>query len=188
MEERTCSCRKWDLTGMPCKHAVGAIWNMIENELEPGILESWVYSSYWLETWEEMYRFKINPCNGPDLWPPSDIPITYTPPDYHRPAGVVNQLPATNVVKKVTSRTCKGQRGTTSSAPAVNPSAPAFNPSQTTQTTVNPSAPLVNPSQTSPTIRYTKANASRFSPAKNTTLRTSGATGPSGSGKRQVGE
>ncbi|GJT84440.1 transposase, MuDR [Tanacetum coccineum] len=137
MEERTCSCRKWDLTGMPCKHAVGAIWNMTENELEP---------------------------------------------------GVVNQLPATNVVKKVTSRTCKGQRGTTSSAPAVNPSAPAFNPSQTTQTTVNPSAPPVNPSQTSPTIRYIKANASRFSPANNTTSRTSGATGPSGSGKRQVGE
>lgn len=23
--ERTCTCRKWDLTGMPCKHAVASI-------------------------------------------------------------------------------------------------------------------------------------------------------------------
>nr|GEX70558.1 hypothetical protein [Tanacetum cinerariifolium] len=85
--ERACTCRKWDLTGMPCKHAVGAIWNMAENGLEPGIPESWVHPRYWLVTWEEMYRFKINPCNGPDLWPPSNSPITYTPPEYHKPAG-----------------------------------------------------------------------------------------------------
>nr|GEV90517.1 hypothetical protein [Tanacetum cinerariifolium] len=32
-------------------------------------------------------KFKINPCNGPDLWPPSDTPITYTSPEYHKPAG-----------------------------------------------------------------------------------------------------
>nr|GEV15098.1 transposase, mutator type [Tanacetum cinerariifolium] len=32
-------------------------------------------------------RFKINPCNGPDLWPPSDSPIILTPPDYHTPVG-----------------------------------------------------------------------------------------------------
>nr|GEW15298.1 hypothetical protein [Tanacetum cinerariifolium] len=66
VEERACSCKKWDLTGIP---------------------ESWVYLSYWLATWEEMYRFKINPCNGPDLWPRSDSPITYTLPEYHKPAG-----------------------------------------------------------------------------------------------------
>nr|GEY67777.1 hypothetical protein [Tanacetum cinerariifolium] len=66
---------------------VEAIWNMAENGLEPGIPESWVHPSYWLATWEEMYRFKINPCNGPDLWPPSDSPITYTTPEYHKPVG-----------------------------------------------------------------------------------------------------
>nr|GFB44505.1 hypothetical protein [Tanacetum cinerariifolium] len=63
VEKRACFCRKWDLT------------------------ESWVNPSYWLATWEEMYRFKINPCNGPDLWPPSDSPITYTLAEYHKPAG-----------------------------------------------------------------------------------------------------
>ena len=85
--ERTCTCRKWDLTGMPCKHAVASIWNMAENGLEPGIPESWVHPTYWLTTWEEMYSFKINPCAGPEMWPPSDSPITLTPPDYHTPIG-----------------------------------------------------------------------------------------------------
>ncbi|GKC28875.1 mutator type transposase [Tanacetum coccineum] len=70
--------RKWEITGMPCKHAVACIWDMANNGLEPGIPESWVHESYWLKTWEEMYRFKINPCNGPDMWPESDTPITLT--------------------------------------------------------------------------------------------------------------
>ncbi|GKD15472.1 mutator type transposase, partial [Tanacetum coccineum] len=87
VEDKSCSCRKWDLTGIPCKHAVAAIWNIAENGLEPGIPETWVHESYWLTTWEEMYRFKINPCNGPDLWPPSNSPITLTPSDYHTPIG-----------------------------------------------------------------------------------------------------
>nr|GEW43256.1 hypothetical protein [Tanacetum cinerariifolium] len=148
-----------------------------------GIPESWVHFSYWLATWEEMYRFKINPCNGHDLWPQLDIPITYTPPDYHRPTGRPPKKRKKNVAELFDSMVKNGKlsRG-------VNPYALAFNPSQTTQSTVNPSSPPVNPSQTYPTIRHTKANASRFSPAKNATSRTSGATGPSGSGKRQVRE
>ncbi|GKB49561.1 heat stress transcription factor B-4-like protein [Tanacetum coccineum] len=28
----TCSCRKWELTGIPCKHAVAACWNMALND------------------------------------------------------------------------------------------------------------------------------------------------------------
>ncbi|KAL9995745.1 putative Zinc finger, SWIM-type [Helianthus debilis subsp. tardiflorus] len=30
VQMRTCSCRKWDLIGMHCKHVVAAIWNMSE--------------------------------------------------------------------------------------------------------------------------------------------------------------
>ncbi|GKD00824.1 mutator type transposase [Tanacetum coccineum] len=32
MTQRTCSCKKWDLTGIPCKHAVACIWDMIKPE------------------------------------------------------------------------------------------------------------------------------------------------------------
>ncbi|GJR40745.1 mutator type transposase [Tanacetum coccineum] len=84
---RSCACRKWEITGMPCKHAVASIWDMANNGLEPGIPESWVHESYWLKTWVDMYRFKVNPCNGPELWPESDTPITLTAPNYKPPIG-----------------------------------------------------------------------------------------------------
>ncbi|GJS81480.1 hypothetical protein Tco_0748021 [Tanacetum coccineum] len=35
------SIRKWEITGMPCKHAVACIWDMANNGLEPGIPESY---------------------------------------------------------------------------------------------------------------------------------------------------
>nr|GEV61307.1 hypothetical protein [Tanacetum cinerariifolium] len=47
---RTCACRKWEITGMPCKHVVVFIWNMASNGLEPGIPKSWVHETYWLKT------------------------------------------------------------------------------------------------------------------------------------------
>ncbi|GJZ84476.1 mutator type transposase [Tanacetum coccineum] len=45
MDRRVCSCRKWELTGISCKHVVAAIYNMSENEMG------------------------INPCNGREMWP-----------------------------------------------------------------------------------------------------------------------
>nr|GEY15342.1 hypothetical protein [Tanacetum cinerariifolium] len=176
VEERACFCRKWDLIGMPCKHVVGAIWNMAENGLEPGIPESWVHPSYWLATWEEMYRpSKKRKKSAAELFD-----------------GLVKNGKLSRFGQTVTcckcgkkghnSRTYEGQGGATS-APAVNqtqttqttvnPSAPAVNPSQTTQTTVN------SPSQTSPTMRYTKQKSNQVFTLKNINA--------SGSGKRKAG-
>nr|GEU53953.1 hypothetical protein [Tanacetum cinerariifolium] len=44
MDRRMCSCRKWELTEIPCKHIMAAIYNMLENSV-------------------------ANPCNGRDMWP-----------------------------------------------------------------------------------------------------------------------
>ncbi|GJT35535.1 heat stress transcription factor B-4-like protein [Tanacetum coccineum] len=38
----TCSCRKWELTGIPCKHVVAACWNMALNDRAAPPLETWV--------------------------------------------------------------------------------------------------------------------------------------------------
>lgn len=84
---RTCSCKKWELTGMPCRHAVASIWDMAKNGLEPGLPESWVHQSYWLATWQEMYSFKISPVDGPEMWGTSDSPIILTPPKFVTPIG-----------------------------------------------------------------------------------------------------
>ncbi|XP_076935747.1 uncharacterized protein LOC143602571 [Bidens hawaiensis] len=58
VEDRTCTCWRWDLTGMPFKHAVAALYDMIENNMPVGPLEKWVDEAYWLDTWKKIGRPK----------------------------------------------------------------------------------------------------------------------------------
>ncbi|XP_076916040.1 uncharacterized protein LOC143575600 [Bidens hawaiensis] len=58
VENRTCTYRRWDLTGMPCKHVVAALFDMIENNIPVGPLEKWVDEAYWLDTWKKIGRPK----------------------------------------------------------------------------------------------------------------------------------
>nr|KAJ0217465.1 hypothetical protein LSAT_V11C300152520 [Lactuca sativa] len=76
MAQHTCSCRKWELTGIPCKHA-----------LNVGVPEEWVHATYWLKTWKEMYSFKIEPINGRRMWEKFPCPTTLLPPNHHVPIG-----------------------------------------------------------------------------------------------------
>ncbi|XP_073152403.1 uncharacterized protein [Henckelia pumila] len=46
LSSRSCSCRKYDLTGIPCKHAVCAIWCKKEDP------EAYVHSYYTVETYK----------------------------------------------------------------------------------------------------------------------------------------
>nr|GEW01023.1 hypothetical protein [Tanacetum cinerariifolium] len=121
-------------------------------------------SRIWQGCHEEMYRFKINPCNGPDLWPPSDSPIILTPPDYHTPIGrppkkrkksdselydgMMKDGKLSRVGKTITCLKC-GQKGNNGGSCKGQRAA-----------------------------RFSKATASKLSPAKKT----------NSSGKRKVGE
>ncbi|XP_076908216.1 uncharacterized protein LOC143564979 [Bidens hawaiensis] len=87
VEDRTCTCMRWDLTGMPCKHAVVALYNMIENNMPVGPLEKWVDEDYWLDTWKKVYKHQIRPIPGPDMWTPSKCPTILTPPKHHTQIG-----------------------------------------------------------------------------------------------------
>nr|GEV22274.1 transposase, mutator type [Tanacetum cinerariifolium] len=40
-----------------------------------------------LSTWKDMYRFKVNPCNGPAFWEKSTIPNTIVPLKIHPQIG-----------------------------------------------------------------------------------------------------
>ncbi|GJV12595.1 mutator type transposase [Tanacetum coccineum] len=62
---RVCSCRKWELTGIPCKHVVDTIYNMSKNSIGVGIPEQWVHAAYKLETWAHVYSLKVNPFGRP---------------------------------------------------------------------------------------------------------------------------
>ncbi|XP_071738859.1 uncharacterized protein [Rutidosis leptorrhynchoides] len=86
MTLRTCSCRKWELTGMPCKHAVAAMLNMSVYSQDV-VLESNVHPVYWLSTWEQTYSHTINPVKGKSEWVKSPVPTTLVCPKKIPTAG-----------------------------------------------------------------------------------------------------
>lgn len=85
--QQTCSCKRWELTGMPCKHAVATIWEMRKNSSGVGVPETWVHEVYWLQTWKAMYSFKIQPINGRNMWEKTSCPTTLLPPKHHPIVG-----------------------------------------------------------------------------------------------------
>ncbi|XP_021991674.1 uncharacterized protein LOC110888454 [Helianthus annuus] len=85
--EKSCTCRRWDLTGIPCKHAVACIWNLALHGKDDGVLEKWVDKSYWMQTWKDVYSHVIDPVDGQDLWTPSTCPTKLLPPKHHKQIG-----------------------------------------------------------------------------------------------------
>ncbi|CAI9279568.1 unnamed protein product [Lactuca saligna] len=70
LEERTCSCRLWQLNGIGCVHSVAAISFMNRD------VESYVDKKFSSNTYMKAYKFRLAPMNGSNLWPTTD----YTPP------------------------------------------------------------------------------------------------------------
>ncbi|CAI9290662.1 unnamed protein product [Lactuca saligna] len=42
MGQQTCSCRRWELIGIPCAHAIATMWEMLKNKEIDKIPEHWV--------------------------------------------------------------------------------------------------------------------------------------------------
>ncbi|KAG5604224.1 hypothetical protein H5410_025716 [Solanum commersonii] len=66
LEKRACSCRKWTFTGIPCKHAIAAIWANREDTLD------YVHDSYKVETYRKIYENAIFSMNDRQIWPKSN--------------------------------------------------------------------------------------------------------------------
>lgn len=66
LEAQSCSCNFWELVGIPCKHAVSAIY---DKGHEPG---DYVNKYYRREAYEKCYRQMVSPINGECMWPPSE--------------------------------------------------------------------------------------------------------------------
>ncbi|KAL3630451.1 hypothetical protein CASFOL_023435 [Castilleja foliolosa] len=63
LDQKTCSCKRWDFTGIPCNHAVAAIWKM---KLKP---ESFVDVYFQKQTYMKQYKPIMNPLIDKSLWP-----------------------------------------------------------------------------------------------------------------------
>lgn len=63
LRDRSCICRIWDLSGIPCSHACSAI------RFDGGIPDNYVDETYKKTTFLEAYAQYINPVPGETEWP-----------------------------------------------------------------------------------------------------------------------
>lgn len=80
MNEKTCMCGKWQITGIPCKHACRIINN---NRLNPYQFVSQFYS---VANYKATYELTIHPMPDHSQWPPVETPII-APPEVKRTVG-----------------------------------------------------------------------------------------------------
>ncbi|XP_020961297.1 terminal uridylyltransferase 4-like [Arachis ipaensis] len=105
-----CSCRRWQLSGIPCVHAISCI------KFKGLVLEPYVADCYKREAYLRCYEVVIHPLNGPDLWEitphPDVMPLPYRRPS-HRPvkkrkpaAGDEEQSSHTHMSRKGEKQRC----------------------------------------------------------------------------------
>ncbi|XP_057784761.1 uncharacterized protein LOC131002283 [Salvia miltiorrhiza] len=60
---RSCTCRVWDLTGIPCIHAISAVHFM---NLDPA---DFVHDFYTVRKYLQAYEVGLEPVRGANMWP-----------------------------------------------------------------------------------------------------------------------
>ncbi|KAL0380774.1 UNVERIFIED_CONTAM: hypothetical protein Sangu_0141700 [Sesamum angustifolium] len=77
---KSCSCRKWQLSGIPCKHACCAIYHQKQDP------KDYVADCYSVDTYRRVYKPAILPMSHEGMWSESCI-IPPIPPNFGRRAG-----------------------------------------------------------------------------------------------------
>ena len=78
--DRTCTCRMWDLNGIPCRHAISAIY---ANRQVP---EDFVHKFFFKQTYLGVYKHVISPIPSKDEWERTEFP-DIIPNIPRKPAG-----------------------------------------------------------------------------------------------------
>ena len=82
VRNKTCTCRKWELIGIPCIHAIATLNEMSKDPEAELDIYKWVHKVYFLETWKKAYSFKVEPIKGRSMWPKSECPTKLIPPPH----------------------------------------------------------------------------------------------------------
>ena len=72
-KECKCSCRRWQLSGVPCSHAISVLYY---NKEKP---ETYLNACYKVSTFMETYKHILNPTHDKDLWPKSEEELIIPP-------------------------------------------------------------------------------------------------------------
>lgn len=81
LEKRTCSCRSWDMTGIPCAHAMSAILYM--NQTPEEYLANWYKAPMYTAT----YSTLLNLVPGSTYWNHEGEGLVLPPDIVKRSAG-----------------------------------------------------------------------------------------------------
>ena len=80
LAKHTCTCRRWDLTGIPCAHGIAAIYRKEDDPYKH------VHSCYEKAAYLRAYTPYIHAMPSQEFWPPTNHqPVA--PPKYHKQAG-----------------------------------------------------------------------------------------------------
>ncbi|XP_030496260.1 uncharacterized protein LOC115712156 [Cannabis sativa] len=63
LEGKICTCRRFQLTGIPCGHALAAIWFCNHQS------HAYVHLCYKIEAFKKCYEHTVYPVPSPDKWP-----------------------------------------------------------------------------------------------------------------------
>ncbi|KAG8364885.1 hypothetical protein BUALT_Bualt18G0045100 [Buddleja alternifolia] len=104
LENKTRGCRKWDLSGIPCKHACRAI------NCKGLQIEDFVDRCYSIETYNQVYETAILPLNGRIEWKKTNF-IPPLPPNGGRGVGrpCVTRRFESSEVKQTTKKRSRGK-------------------------------------------------------------------------------
>lgn len=81
MQNMKCKCGRWQLTGIPCKHACRVINN---NRLNP---RNYVSEYYTIQKYKATYELNIKPMPDPSQWTSSNNVPVIAPPEVKRTVG-----------------------------------------------------------------------------------------------------
>jgi hypothetical protein len=73
LEKRTCSCGYFQLSGLPCSHAITAIYKCSKS------VEDFIDPCYSVEVLNKIYEHCLQPVEGEEMWPVSDKPRPQAP-------------------------------------------------------------------------------------------------------------
>ncbi|CAA7043604.1 unnamed protein product [Microthlaspi erraticum] len=110
LDRRTCSCHKFEICGIPCKHAYGVIMVKVK------VPEDYVCHWFRTATWKRNYEEGPIPVRGIKFWPTTGAPKVHPPPvpdkseDKSKDPSV-DQLVDQSKSKKTTKADHKRKRG-----------------------------------------------------------------------------
>ena len=81
MNAWSCDCKKWDIGGIPCRHA----WVVINHNREDG--ENYITSNHTKAAYIRAYDMNIFPVPQPRFWPDDLTQDECLPPNVLRPPG-----------------------------------------------------------------------------------------------------